>query len=141
MNKKQIIGIIGSVVLFIGVFAPVISIPFIGNRNYFQNGKADGVIVICLAVISIIVILAQKYKALWATGLASLGIILFTFVNIQMKLSDMNSKMGGKLAGNPFRGLADLATQSVQIQWGFAVLIIGALLLIVCAAVKEDYFK
>jgi hypothetical protein len=138
MNKKQAIGLIGAVVLFIGVFAPVISFPIVGNRNYFQNGKGDGVIVLALAVISIIVILAKKYKVLWFTGLASLGVVLFTFVNIQMRLSEMKLKMERELAGNPFRGLADMALQSVQIQWGFAVLIVGALMLIVSTAIKED---
>ena len=31
MGTKQILGLIGSIVLFIGVFTPVLSIPIMGN--------------------------------------------------------------------------------------------------------------
>jgi len=42
MNRKQLFGLIGSIVLFVGVFAPVVSVPIVGNMNYFQNGKVTG---------------------------------------------------------------------------------------------------
>ena len=44
-QRRQWFGILGSILLFIGVFAPIISVPIVGNVNYFQNGKGDGVIV------------------------------------------------------------------------------------------------
>ncbi len=45
--------------------------------------------------------------------------------------------METELKDNPFRGLADLAVQSVQLQWGWAVLVIGIAFLIVVAAMKD----
>jgi hypothetical protein len=39
MNTKQLLGLIGSMILFVGVFTPIVSIPFIGNLNYFQKWK------------------------------------------------------------------------------------------------------
>lgn len=138
MDTKQIIGLCGSLILFIGVFTPIVSAPFIGNMNYFQNGKGDGTFLIILAVISFILVLTKKYRALWATGLFSFAILAFTFINFQMKISDMKADMNSELAGNPFRGLAEIAMHSVQLQWGWAVLIVGATLVIVCAAIKEN---
>ncbi|MEE9913257.1 MAG: zinc ribbon domain-containing protein [Deltaproteobacteria bacterium] len=55
-----------------------------------------------------------------------------------MKISEIKTEMETKLDGNPFRGLADMAMQSIQIQWGFAILIIGALLIIASAAIKDN---
>jgi len=52
MKKKQTFGLIGSVMLFIGVFTPLISLPIVGSTNYFMNGRGDGTIVLILAVIS-----------------------------------------------------------------------------------------
>jgi hypothetical protein len=130
-SKKQIAGLVGSIVLFIGVFCPIVSIPMIGSINY---SKGDGIIILVFAAISIIVTLIKKYEWLWFTGLGSLGVILFTFVNFQMKMSEMKSK----LAGNPFSGLADVVLQSVQLQWGLGILIIGIILIIVAAILKED---
>ncbi|MBA7572559.1 hypothetical protein ES708_14342 [subsurface metagenome] len=134
---KQLLGLIGSAVLFVGVFTPIVSIPIMGNINYFQNGKGDGVIVLVLAVISLILVLLKKFKGLWFTGLGSMAIMVFTFINFQMAFANIRTQMETELAGNPFRGIADMAMQSVQIQWGWALLIIGAVLLIASAAIKE----
>jgi hypothetical protein len=137
MNTKKILGIIGSIILFIGVFTPIVSIPIMGNMNYFQNGKGDGMFVLILAVASFVLVLTKKYKGLWFTGGASLAVMTFTFINFQMKVSDMKKLMESELADNPFRGLADMAMQSVQLQWGWALLIVGAGFLIASAAVKD----
>jgi len=136
-GTKHLLGLIGSAVLFVGVFVPIISIPIAGNINYFQNGKGDGVIVLILAIISFILVLLKKFKGLWFTGLGSMAIMTFTFINFQMALVDTRTQMETELIGNPFRGIADIAMQSVQIQWGWALLIIGAVLLIASAAIKE----
>lgn len=136
-GTKQILGLIGSAVLFLGVFAPIVSIPIMGNMNYFQNGKGDGIIVLVLAVVSLILVLLKKFKGLWFTGLSSMAIMVFTFINFQMNLANTNTQMETELAGNPFRGLVDMAMQSVQIQWGWALLIVGAVLVIASAAIKE----
>ena len=138
MKTKQLLGLIGSIVLFIGVFTPIVSVPIMGNLNYFQNGKGDGVIVLVLAVISFILVLANKYKGLWFTGIGSLGLMLFTFINFQLKISQAKADMESELADNPFRGLADMAMHSVQIQWGWALLIVGAVLVIASATMKDE---
>lgn len=138
MGAKQILGLIGSIILFIGVFTPVLSIPIMGNITYFQNGKNEGTIVLVLAVVSFILVLAGKYRWLWITGPASMAVIAFTFFNFQMKMSDIKAKMGGSIAGNPFKGLAEMAMQTVQLQWGWSLLVTGAALVIVSAAIKEE---
>ena len=138
MNKKQTLGLIGSVILFIGVFTPLVSLPLVGSINYFMNGKGDGTIILILAGVSLILVLVKKYKGLWLTGLASLGTILFTFINFQRRMSGVKSEMQRDLAGNPFAGLAELAVESVQLQWGWALLVVGAVLIISSAAIKED---
>ena len=137
MGTKQMLGLIGSIVLFVGVFAPIMSIPIIGNMNYFQNGKGDGTIILVLAVVSLILVLSKKFKGLWFTGLGSMTVMAFTFINFQMRMSDVKAQMNANLAGNPFRGLADMAMQSVQLQWGWALLIVGAALVISSAAIRS----
>ena len=134
------LGVIGSLVLFVGVFTPIISLPIVGSMNYFQNGKGDGVIVLALAIASLILTLTKRYRGLWFTGIGSLAVMIFTFVNFQMRMSDAQAQIESQLSGNPFRGLTDIAMQSVQIQWGWALLIVGAGLVIAAAAIKTpDY--
>jgi len=40
-TKRQSIGLVGCVLLFIGVFLPIVSVPIAGGMNYFQNGRVD----------------------------------------------------------------------------------------------------
>lgn len=137
IDRKQLFGIIGSILLFFGVFTPIISAPIVGSINYFQNGKGDGVIVLVLALISIGLVLLKKYGGLYLTGAGSLAILVITFLNFQIRISQMQTEMETTLAGNPFRGVADVAMHSIQIQWGWAVLIIGAVFLIAAAAISD----
>jgi predicted nucleotidyltransferase len=113
MDRRQTIGLIGSVILFVGVFMPVLNVPIMGNLNYFQNGEGDGIIIILLAVISLVLTLSKNYQWLWLTGLGSFGVLAFTFINFQVRMSELKSQMNVELKGNPFRGLADMAMQSV----------------------------
>jgi len=137
MNPRQLLGIAGSAILFVGVFAPIVSVPFAGGLNYFQNGRGDGTIILLLAVASLVLTLLKKYKGLWLTGLGSAAVLLFTFVMFQVRVSEMQSEMNRQLVGNPFAGLAKSMAGAVQLQWGWALLVVGAVLLICCAAMRD----
>jgi hypothetical protein len=125
-------------VLFLGVFAPIVNLPFIGNQNYFQNGQGDGAFILLLALTSLALVFTKLYRGLWITALLSLAILIFTFVNLQTRISDVKEQIERDLANNPFRGIAQMALQSVQIEWGWAVLIVGVALLIASAAIKSS---
>jgi hypothetical protein len=141
MEPRQTIGLIGSLLLFVGAFTPIVSVPILGNMNYFQNGKGDGTIIVVLGLLSLVAVLARAFNWLWLTGLAALGVLAFTFINFQTKMSDARSQMETQLADNPFRGIADVAMQSVQLQWGWAVLVAGAVLLLVAAGMRPAYSR
>lgn len=138
LEVKQMIGLAGAVILFVGTFAPIINVPVAGSMNYFQNGKGDGTLIIGLAVISAVLALTRRYTGLWLTGAASLGLLSFTYLNLQAHLSGAQESIKVELADNPFKGLGDMMLQSVQIQWGWALLIVGALLLVGAAALKSE---
>jgi hypothetical protein len=137
MDKKQTIAIIGAIVLFLGVFAPIVSVPFLGDINYFHNGEGDGVILLVLAAATVPLALVKLYRSFWLTGGGSLAVLAFTFVNFQSKMTELRSSMEKDLAGNPFAGLGQAALGSIQLQWGWAVLVIGACLVIAAAIVRE----
>lgn len=136
MPLRQILGLVGSLILFIGVFTPIISLPIVGSMNYFQNGRGDGVIILVLAAFSVFLTLTKRYRFLLFTGGGSLAILAFTFINFQYRMSQMQSQMKESMANNPFGGLGEAMLNTVQIQWGWAVLIIGAALLIAAALLK-----
>jgi hypothetical protein len=137
MTIRQLLGILGSTLLFLGVFMPIVKLPVVGDLNYFANGRGDGVLVLGLAVVSLVFVLIKWYRELWITSLGSAAILAFTFFNLQSKMSQMKAQVETDLKDNPFKGLADLAIQSVQLQWGWAVLVIAVVMLIATAAMKD----
>ncbi len=134
---KMVFGIIGSAVLFLGVFAPFLRVPIFGGVDYFRNGQGDGVIVLVLAGLSFVFVLTRIYSALWFTSIGSLGVIAFTFINFQMKVNEMRQQMEAEMKGNMFAPIGKALADSISIDWGFPVLIIGAGLLIAAAAIPR----
>ena len=136
MERKQIYGLIGSGLLFIGVFTPIVSIPILGSINYFNNGKGDGVIILILSLLSLILILSKAYKGLLFAGLGSLATLIFTFINFEIKMNEAATKMNTELADNPFKSLAAITINYVQLQWGWALLVMGSVLIITSSLIK-----
>src|SRR5215510_2717681 len=136
MESRQLVGLTGALVLFIGVFTPILSVPTVGYINYFQNEKIDGVVILSLASISFLLLLTKQYRGLWFTGLVSLAVLLFTFINLQIRISEIKESLGVELAGSRSPGLADWAVRSVQIEWGWSLLTIGAAFIVWAAADK-----
>ena len=64
--------------------------------------------------------------------------LLYSFIIFQRKIAITKSEMEGELAGNPFMGLADAALESIQLQWGWALLVIGCALLIGSAFMQKN---
>ena len=135
-KNMQMIGLVGSALLFVGPFCPIVTVPIMGSMNYFQNGQGDGTIIIVLAVVSAFLIYGQRFRFLWLTGGLALNLVAFTYIRFQYKLSELKSNMESELEGNPFAGLAQMAVQSVQLQWGFAILVLGAILVMAAAAMS-----
>src|ERR1043166_5572227 len=136
MESRQVVSLTGSLLLFIGVFTPIVSAPTLGYINYFQNEKLDGVVILSLAVISFVLLLTKRYRGLWFTGLTSFSVLLFTFIKLQIRMSQIKDKLGDELTGNRSPDMIDWAVRSVQIEWGWPVLTIGAAFILWAAANK-----
>jgi hypothetical protein len=122
-SKPQIIGLIGCICLIIGCFTPLVSAPIFGSFNYFHNGSGDGVIILVLTLISIVTILHNEYiKFLFIPGLLSLCIIVYDFFNIDNIISSLQSQNFG---------MFNILASSVQIEYGWAFLIIGSIMIII----------
>lgn len=128
MKDSKTLAFIGAALLFIGAFMPIVSLPIVGSLNYFQNGRGDGVIIVILAIVTAALAATGRTRHVIWTGLAAIVMLLYTFIRVQSGIADARSKLDTELADNPFRGLAEAAIGSVQLQWGWAVLLLAAAL-------------
>ena len=126
MVIKQLFGLVGSIILFVGIYVAFISTPIIGNIDFFQNGKGYGGIILVLALISLIITLTKRYKWLFIPGLISLCITIYSFLDIQITITSLSSRLNSGLKDIPLLGLGDLEIKSMQILWGWAILTVGS---------------
>jgi hypothetical protein len=138
MDLRKTLALTGSAILMVGVFMPIVSLPIIGTMTFFNNGEGDGTIVLALGAISLLLVLANRIHLLVVTGLYSLAILGRTFYNIQSRLAEIRTSMERDQAGNPFAGLKRSMMEGVQLQWGWALLVAGAGLLLAAAAMRPS---
>ncbi len=137
LDLALILGILGTVLIVLGAFAPVFSVPILGNVSFFRDGSEEGYILIGCAIASMIFLLKKQYTFLWSSALGASGIVALVFSFFQMQLHQVKSSLDSDLADNPFRGLADAAVASVQMQWGWIVLIFGCAMLLFAAYLRQ----
>lgn len=137
MNTRQLLGITGALLLFVGVFMPIVKAPLLGDMNFFQNGHGDGVYVLPLAIGAFALAVTRRYSALLWPGLLAAAVLAFSFYRVQTRLSEMTARLNTELADNPFRGLAEVAAKSVQLEWGWAVMAAGVALVITAGLMRE----
>ncbi len=133
MPVKQSLGLIGAILLIVGSFAPIVKIPIADDLTYFQCSQNKEIAIWFCGIVSLVLVLLKKYGALIFTGLFSFGMISFTFFDLQSKVRRIHAQLNQCLEGNSFNELMNY----VQIEWGFALLVLGATLLVITAFLKN----
>ncbi|MCX6112146.1 MAG: hypothetical protein NTY22_02515, partial [Proteobacteria bacterium] len=133
MGKKQMLGFTGSILLAAGVFAPLLNLPAFKSINYLSR-EVETTIILILAATSFVLTLTRKYKWLWFTGVGSLLTLTFSFIYFRIWLHEIKLNMETLTGGS---SLANTAIPVAQFQWGGILLILGAVLIIVTAAIKD----
>ncbi|MRG43670.1 hypothetical protein GFS24_01015 [Chitinophaga sp. SYP-B3965] len=125
MSKNQIILITLAIIMAIGVFMPLINIPFFGSLNFYMNGEGDGVYVLLCAGIAAIFSLTKYQKLVIIPGLVATIILLMLFMNYQDAYSNFQKIPTNNLG--LFRELGESVKSAVSLNFGFIVMVIGAL--------------
>jgi hypothetical protein len=56
--------------------------------------------------------------------------LIYSYVSLHSAMAEVRATLEAELSGSPFGGLAEAALGSAQIRWGWAILLLGAGLLI-----------
>ena len=136
-HQRTALGLAGSLLVLGGLFAPFISLPMVGSMTYMQLGQ-EAYLLLALALLSLLLTLVRRYRGLVVTGTACLVVVLIRVVTFQVRMAEAEREMSAELSDNPFKGLAEMAVAAVQLQWGWVVVLSGAILLILAATVRSE---
>jgi hypothetical protein len=133
LDLIQLMGFGGVICLLIGLFSPIVSFGAL-SVTFFQQGSYEGILLLILAITSAILLAKRNFVWLWATATNAGLLVVLSFMGRLSAIQEVKSRLETEMARNPFRSLAergwaDLAMQSVQLQWGWVFLIGGAVLL------------
>jgi hypothetical protein len=148
-DKRMIGSFAGAVLLLVGLFMPLVGVPFFTINYYsltqFSSLAGLGFFLLLLCGFGAIVLAATKrYELLKWPGLAALIITAYTFFVINSKLSEAKTEMVRNMAtmpeatSNPLKGMGNAFMSMIQMQWGWGVLAVGAALLIVASILKDE---
>lgn len=142
------LGIGGAVILLIGSFCPVISLPIVGGLSYLsaltkqlQNGTINDIgisatLVIVSCVGSFAILFTRQFTFLWITAaiaMLAVGITMYGFMSLRSQIEkDMPDA-----ADNLFAGLARMAAEAIQPDFGLAIVVVGAGLLVAAAVTPK----
>lgn len=127
MKNVQLIGLI---LVIVGSFLPLLNIPLIGNWNYWKIDPYLASIVWILCAISFYLIQKEKLKATRIVSGIIMVLFVFTIIAIKMKSNDFFSFLPFKSWQSAFSGI-------VKISWGWSILFVGTILMLVGFRKKE----
>lgn len=139
MNTRPI-ALAGAALLLLGAFAPVVSLPIVGNVTLLQDGRSAGWIWIGIAIAAAYFATKDDDNAVGLIGKGGLILAVAWLFYTLIKLSDVRAEASKSLEGNPFKGFADAAMGTIQLQWGWAALFVGASMLIYAGSFSEKKF-
>ncbi len=117
----------GSALLLLGAFLPAVSVPMLGSISYFDNGKGDGVFIIVLALASFVLAARKRDRFLLYTGSAAAALVLAGMIYLMFMIEFLKKELATDASG--LAGVfAGALTNTIQLQWGWALLLLGALL-------------
>jgi hypothetical protein len=142
--NSRTLAIIGSSLLILGVFMPLISFLGLISISYFQLAQFSsafftGIVVALIGIASLILALKNQYKPLIAAGILVLVILLIDFFRIKSAIASglpLLQLPGARPGMNPAM-MGEALQTVIQISWGMFVMIAGGILLIVAGAKKD----
>lgn len=122
MQLRQVLGIVGSVVLAIGVFVPIVELPQARNITYFRDGGGDGMM-LALALVAFALAARNQFAWLLPTAFTVLAVLITTIRTARFTIVPPDWQPQAR-------------PQAIQIHWGSAVIAVGAILLLASALLK-----
>jgi len=133
MRTSDIVGMLGAIQLTIGLFVPILKLPYNAVVTYYGNDLTGGVLLLLIAIGTAISINEAKFKTLYFLGTASLGINSYTFYT----LYKIRQNIQEYLLITYDKEFAMDITKATQFSYGWLFLIVGSCCIIASAYLRQ----
>jgi hypothetical protein len=128
-SSGRILVLIGALLLALGTFLPLVTIPLRGTLNLFQMPVA-GVAGLAFAGIALVLAaLDLNRHALWP-AIGSLAMLGYGYIKVQERIEEARQGLHDFDFKHPLRIIRGAAASGARLDYGWAVLGLGALLTI-----------
>lgn len=149
MKKTEILTFAGLIIVLFGLFVPILNIPISGSVSLVSFRTITSIIIAVVMINIVYQLLKKNSKESFLSSVVllvtTISSFLITFIAVEQVKSALFSKNQG-LDNNIFGGLADTITslimQSIRLEWGWSLLVIGSLLVLISIVMSEiEFFK
>lgn len=144
LNNNQKIGILGAIVLLIGTFLPIVSLPIVGSYSLIAGTGLVGYLILASSIVSGYLFLYPKNKLIVWSNLVAAVLLVYSLISNYLTIakyqSDIQSQVN-QLKNNPFGSYygsyLSSAFGTMDINWlGWIVSLVG--IAAIFYAVKAD---
>jgi hypothetical protein len=131
-TAAKITALAGAALLAIGTFLPLVSVPKRGSVTLMQADWAwMGFAMLALAAVGAgLALLGRTRHAMWP-GIGALALLAYAFVQASTEIERSRLRLGRGITEDPLAQIGALVKVNSRYEYGWAVMVIGALALIV----------
>jgi uncharacterized membrane protein len=127
-NNGKVLALIGAALIGVGVFLPIVSVPKRGTSSLMQGDYTGGLVMLGLAAAIVLLTLINRTRHVVWPGVASLALMAYAYIRVQTVIEQARQRLGE--TENPLAIVIDAAAANSRTEWGWAVLVLGAILAI-----------
>jgi hypothetical protein len=129
--------LLGATIMALGAFSPIVHMPIVGSITYVMGGRGDGVLVVFASMAIVVLVITDYRLTAGMVAAGALAIMLRALIGFSSILAKAGNDLPQSLKGNVFGGMAKSLVNSVSLQWGWVLLIGGALIVIILAIIAH----
>jgi len=126
MLIQRIAGLVGAVLMGIGVFLPLVSIPIMHDDSYYDISRSGAIIMLVLSGLTILISIWGRFRLMYVTGLVAVGLMVLTYVKIDQRKTAAQSELKQRVIDMPLKNLSHNLISSVGLKYGWPMMMVGA---------------
>ena len=136
IDQNQASGLLGTALLFSGMFSPLFSSPVKGQFNYFQYNQTEAMVMLGLGALALTLSLIRKFSFMPLVGIAACATLALAFIKYQLFVTGTATHWMEKFADSPHEGINRLTRESLALGWGWGLLLAGAVLILAAGRLR-----